>query len=229
MQSVPLRVSCPSPMCRLAGLQGGARPGPFLHLSPVPGSGSYAPSRADLCVRGGPAGRGAGGCGGRSLCRPASGAWFGGARGAGGSGSLRIGLSLYLPWAGTKAGFIDAAQSMEVVVSILLRFVSVRCRLDAVRGVPLRASAGLQACLGHCGSGRVTVWGGAAYGPSGAPPQVPRPSRRGGGLPWPSGGGLLGRRPLGQPQAVRGLEGGGGRIRGGGCARVARRPPSVLC
>ena len=127
------------------------------------------------------------------MCRPPSGVVAGGPRGAGGGGSLCLGPSLCFPWAGTKAAFIGAAQSMEGVVAMLLRFVSARRRPDAVRGVPLPAGAGLQACRGHRGCGRVTVGGRAAHGPSGAPPRVLRPSRGGGGggggLPWPGGGG----------------------------------------
>ena len=84
MQSVPLRVSCPSPMCPLAGSQGGARPGPFLHLSPVPGSGSYAPSLADLCVRGGPAGGGGLGVRGAVSVPPCLGGVVWGGAGGGG-------------------------------------------------------------------------------------------------------------------------------------------------
>ena len=45
-------------------------------------------------------------------------------RGApGGGGSLYLGPSLCLPWAGTKAGVIGVAQFMEGVASILLGFV----------------------------------------------------------------------------------------------------------
>ena len=99
-------------------------------------------------------------------------------------------------------------------MSILLRFVSVRCRPNAVRGVPLSAGAGLQACRGHCGSGRVTVWGRTAFGPSGAPLRLPRPSQGGEASPGLAEG-VQGRRPLGRPPAFCGLGGGRGQ-RGGG-------------
>ena len=167
----------------------------------------------------------AGGRGGGGV-PPSLGGVAGGPRGAGGGGSLCLGPSLCLSWAGTKAGFIGVAQSMEGVVCILLRFTSARRHPYAVHGVPLRAGAGLQACRGHCGSGRVTIRGRATYGPSGAPPRVPRPSRGGGGgSPGPAGG-VQGRRPLGRPPAFRGLGGGGGG-EGGGRAGAPRRPPSV--
>ena len=58
---------------------------------------------------------------------------------------------------------------------------------DAVRGLPLRTSPGLPACRGHCGSGRVVVWGLVVYAPNGAPPRVPQPSR-GGASPGLAGG-----------------------------------------
>ena len=200
MRFVPLRVSCPSPVCRLASSGGGGG-------SPVP----FLPTR--FCVVrplvGGPVrpGRsGVGGVGGGGVCVPPSlGGVVGGPRGAGGGGSLCLGPSLCLPWAGTKAGFIGVAQFMEGVVRILFRFMSTCCRPDAVRGVPLRAGAGLLARRGHCGSGRVAVGGRMAYVPSGAPPRVSRPSR--GGFPPGWGGG----------------RGGGG----GGHTGVPRRPSPV--
>ena len=40
-----------------------------------------------------------------------------------GGGSLRLGLSLCLPWAGNKAGVIGDAQVIEGVAPILLRLV----------------------------------------------------------------------------------------------------------
>ena len=55
----------------------------------------------------------------------------------------------------------------------------------------------------------------AAYRPSGAPPRVPRPSRRGEGAPQVWQGGLRGRRPRGRPPAFRGLGGEGGEGVGG--------------
>ena len=156
MGCLPLRVSCSSPVhVQLArgGGGGGGAPSPFPH---VPGSGSCTPLLAGLCVRGG----GALGVVGGGVCvPPCLGGVVEGGRKAGGRQSLCLSPPLCLRWAGTKAGFFGAAQSMEDLVSILLRFVSAHCRLDAVRGVPLRAGAGLQSCRGHCGSGRVTVLG----------------------------------------------------------------------
>ena len=149
--------------------------------------GQLLPSRPPMCRA---YGRGGGVCVPTSLRGVVE-----GAQGAGVEGSLCLGPSLCLARVGTKAGFIVVAQSMEGVVSILLRLVSVRCRPDAVRGVPLCTGAGLQACPGPCGSVRVTVWGRAAYGPSGVPPWVPRPSR-GGGPPLARRGGPRADVPL---------------------------------
>ena len=215
MLFVPLRFSCPSPVRCLAS-SGGGRPFP-----PVPDSGSCAPWWTGLCVQGGLA------PGGWAVFAPS---FFGGLvvgpQGPGGRGLLCPDPSLCPPWAGTKAGFFGVAQSMEGLVSILLWFVSVRCRPDAVGGVPLRAGAGLQACRGHCGSGRVTVWARAAYGPSGAPPRVRRPPR-GVGPPLARRGAVQGRRPLGRPPVFRGLgRGRGGR--GGGVAPGFSVGPLVL-
>ena len=126
---MPLRVSRPGPVLCLVSF-GAGRPGPFV---PLPGSVLRAPSWTGLCVRGGP---GPGGCGGGGslaapLGGPAGSGSFGGSRGAGGWGLLCLGPSLCLPCTGTKAGFFRVAQSMEGVVSILLRFLSVRSHLSA--------------------------------------------------------------------------------------------------
>ena len=123
--------------------------------------------------------------------------WWPGGRGAG--GSLRLGLSLCLPWAGNNAGVIGDAQVMGGAAPILLRFVvacrprvwSVRCSCALVR---VRPPVAIPAGAG--GGGR----GGAGRAGSAASP----PGRRG-----PFGGrgdfpldpeGVGGRRPLG-PQA----------------------------
>ena len=166
--------------------------------------------------------------GGRVCVPPSLGGVVGGPLGAGGWGLLCLGQSLCLPRVGTKASFIGVAQSMEGVVSILFWFVSAGCRLGAVREVPLRAGAGPQACVGHCGSGQVAVWGRVVYGPSGAPPWVPRPSRGGGGLPWPGGGGT----GLTSHWQASGFLGAGGGEGGDGGARVRathRPPPDPRC
>ena len=117
MQSVPLRVSRPSPVRCLASSGRGGLPGPF---PPVPGSGSCPSSWAGLCVRGGPAPGGWGGGGGLCAALPLGRGW--GAPRAG--GSVYLGPSLCLPLAGTKAGVIGVAKSMEGVVSIVFRFMS---------------------------------------------------------------------------------------------------------
>ena len=102
MRSVPLCVSCPSPVRLLASSGGGGGGGPS---PPVPGSGLCASLWAGLCVRGGPAPVGGGVCVPPSLRGVA-----GGPRGAGGrSASVRV---------------IGVAQSIEGVVSTLFRFVS---------------------------------------------------------------------------------------------------------
>ena len=130
MRLVPFRVSCPSPVRRLASSGGRG-----LALGPVPPCGRACASGAVQCRGGG---------GGGAVCVPPSpGGVVGGPRGAANRGLLCLGPSLCLPWAGTKAGFIGVTLFMEGVVSLLLRFVSVRFRPDAVRGVPLRAGTGM--------------------------------------------------------------------------------------
>ena len=221
MRFVPLHVSYRSPVRRLASSGGGG--GGCLVPFPACLAQGSVPPRGRACVSGAVQRRAGGGVGG--VCVPPSpGGVVGRPRGAGGRGSLCLGPSLYLPWAGTKAGFFCITQSMEGVVSILPWFVSVRCRPDAVRGVPLRAGAGLPACRGHCGSGLVTVLGargawaqwrfsvGAAALSGGG----------GGGAPLVRRGGTVPTSP-GRPPAIRGLGGGEGE-RGGGRARVSRRP-----
>ena len=154
---------------------------------------------------------GAAGMGGGRLCAALSQSPGWGAPGAGNRGSLCLSPSLCLPWPGTNAGFIGVAQCMEGVLSILLRFVSVRCRSDAVCGVPLCAGAGLQACRGHCRSGWVTVRRRAACGPSA---RVQGPSSGKGASTGPAGG-VQGQPPLGRPPAFSGVGGGEGRVGGG--------------
>ena len=69
----------------------------------------------------------------------------------------------------------------------------------------------------------MTVGGRAAYGPSGAPPRVPRPSRGGGGLPLPGGEASGPTSPWpasGIPRA-----GGGIGVRGGVSRRGSPSPP----
>ena len=129
-------VACP-PLLRappkLFGFPGrGAWPGWLL-------VGQFRPSRPLTCRAGGQGG------GGLSV-PPSLGGVVGGRRGARGGGLLCLSLSPCFRQMGNKAGFIGFAQSMEGMVSKLLRLVSACCRPDVVRGLPLRASAGLQAC-----------------------------------------------------------------------------------
>ena len=64
--------------------------------------------------------RGGAGGGGGAVCRPPR---RRGGKAPRGGGSLYLGPSLCLPWAGTKVGVIGVAQFMEGVESILLRSV----------------------------------------------------------------------------------------------------------
>ena len=66
-------------------LWGGGRPGP---VPPMPGSGSCADLRPGLCIRGGPAPGGGGGCGQVACFRTPPGGVAGGPRGAGGRSTL---------------------------------------------------------------------------------------------------------------------------------------------
>ena len=76
------------------------------------------------------------------------------------------------------------------------------------------------------GPGGRWFWGCAAYGPSGAPPRVPRPSRGGEGSSLARRGGAQGRHPLRAPPAFRRQgEGEGGE--GGGLAGAPCCPPRV--
>ena len=100
----------------LSCLLGGGGPVPFppcLACGCVPPFGRARASRGVLA----PGGRGGGGGG---LCAVLPRGVAGGARGG---GSFYPGLSLCLPWAGTKAAVIGVAQFMEGVASILLRLV----------------------------------------------------------------------------------------------------------
>ena len=104
MRSVPLRVSCLGPVRRLARLGGGAAWSlfpPYLSLGRVLPRGRACAFETV---------RRRGGGGGGSLCAAAN---RGRGRGAPrGGGSLYLGPSLCLPWAGTKAGVIGVAQFM---------------------------------------------------------------------------------------------------------------------
>ena len=132
----------------------------------------------------------------------------GGPSGAGGGGLPCLGSPPCLPRAGTKAGLIAVALSIEGVAPILRRLASACRGPDAIPGVPLRAGAGLLACRGYRGSGGAPDWGThgvqAQWRPS---PGAVAPSGWGGGAPLVRRGGW---RPLCRPPAVRGLGGGGG-------------------
>ena len=124
----------------------------------VPGSGSCAPSWAGLQLWGGPAARIWGG--GVRVPPPLRSVVGGPQRGG---RTLCFGPSLCLPRVGIEAGFTGVAQSMEGLVSILLRLVSVRFCPGAVRGVPLRAGRQLAGRLAGRSSPRpaeVTVGAG---------------------------------------------------------------------
>ena len=205
---MPLRVSCPGPVLRLVSSGGGGGPvlaPPCLALGCRLVAGPVHPGR--FCTWG-VCGGGEGG----AVASPPGGAAgsgsLGGSRGSGGRGSLCLGLSLCLPRTGTNAGFFGVALSMEGVVPILLRFVSVRSCLDAVgegrREAPL--------CTGWWLAGRpvgwpatspqlaeVTVGTERAGDGSGAPGMwalrrsapgaaVLQGERGGRGHPWPGGG-----------------------------------------
>ena len=114
------------------------------------------------------------------------------------------------------------------MAAILHRLASACRPPDAVCRVPVRAGAGLLACHSYCGSGRAADWGRAAYGPSGAPPPVPRPSW-GGGSPLAWQGGCGAAVPLAGLRPSMGL-GGGGEGRGGEGGGAPRcRPPVPWC
>ena len=163
--------------CALSGLLGGgARPGPF---PPVAGSWSCAPLWACL---------GWAGAAGRPVCCPSSGTWPGGPEGQG----VAVPRSVVLPPLGGHQS--RSHQRYSVDGGRGLHSVPVRVRVlspGAACGVSLCAGAGLPACRGHCGSGRVAVWGRVAYGPKGGPPREPRPAffMGGGTCPGPAWGG----------------------------------------
>ena len=230
--------------CAVLLAWGGERPGPF---PPIPSSGSCAPPWAGLCVRSRPA-PGGWGRGGRPVCRPPSGARPGGLEGRG----VPLPRSVPLPPLGGHQSRCHQRRSVHGGRRCHTVPVHVRVLTPyAVRGMPMCAGAGLPACPGHRGSRQVAVWGPVAHGPNGAPPRVPPPSLGGRGAcsPGPAGG-LKGRRPLGLPQASRGLERGeegGGRgvaplflaaplrspgpvprrLRGGGLRSRPRPPPTA--
>ena len=105
------------------------------------------PGAWGVCVGGGSGWRPFWGRGSARVGRGVSG-------GGGGGGSLCLGPSLCVPRTGTNAGFAGIALSMEGLVSILLRFVSVRSRLAAVRG----GRRGAPLCTGRWLAGRPVGW-----------------------------------------------------------------------
>ena len=151
---------CPSAFPALVSfsalLARGGWPRPFL---PPPSSGSRAPSRIGLFLRGSPA---CGGRGGEEEGRPlAAPLWgvvgsgsVGGARRVEDRGSLCLGSSLWVPCTGTKAGFVGAAQSMQDAAAILLRLASVRSCSGPARGGRREASCFSDTWL----AGRLAGW-----------------------------------------------------------------------
>ena len=127
----------------------------------------------------------------------------------------------------------EAGRSTVVLPPTLHRLASACRRPDVVRGLPLRAGAGLLACCGSCGSGRAADWGHAAYGSvyrgSGAPPWVPRPSwGGGGGSPSGPAGGCRAAVPLVVSACLCAGGGKRGRVGGGrGLPAVSLRFPGA--
>ena len=146
--------------------------------------------------------------------------------GAGPGGLLCSGLSLCPPRAGIKA-----CRSVVALPPTLHRLASpCRC-LDAVRGVPLRAGAGLLACRGYCWSGRAADWGRVAYGPSGAPPPPPpgvAALLKGRGLPLARRGGCGTAVPLAGLWLSVGLGGERGEVGRRGGSRLSPFGAPVL-
>ena len=171
---------------------------------------------------------------GGSVCRPPLGSWLGPGRsrspGGGGRG-VALPRSVPLPPLSGHQGRLRRRLSVHGGCGLHTAPVPV-CAFSSGRGpggaVAYRQAAGRQvnrpagaaACPGHSASGRVTVQGRAARGPSGARPRAPGPSRggAGGGLPL-LGGGVQSRSLL---AGLRHAAGGGA-----GRARVPRRPPSL--
>ena len=164
------------------------------------------------------------GRGGGGLCAACPRGVAGGPRGGG--GLLYLGLSLCLPWAGTKAGGIGIALLMEGVVSILSRFVSAcqpRVRPAGCSCAPARDCQPVEVTLGAGGCCRE---GALRMGSMALPPGCRGPLRGEGNLSWPGGGGVGGQRPIGLPSASHGLRGGERGERGGRLRRGSLPPPS---
>ena len=234
---VPLRVSCPGPVLCLVcsgGVAWSLRPFAWLVVARPLVGGPVRPGRSGAWgVLGG----------GGAVAAPPGGVFWsgsvGGSRGARGGGFLSLGLFLCLPHTGTNAGFVGVALFMEGVVCILLRFMSVRSCLGAVRG----GRCGAPLCTDGWLAGRLVAWlapqlaevtvgtGRAGDGPGACGVWALWPSASGaavlpGGrafLAWRGGTGLMSPS---RPPASRGW--GGGRPRWGSAVPLSPFGPPVL-
>ena len=146
-------------------------------------------------------------------------------RGPWGWGSLCLGPSLCLPWAGNKAGVLDVALAMEGVAPVPFRFVLACClRARSVRRSGVLARVRLPVVV----PAGVGGWGvGAGPAPASLPGAAVLPGE--GGITATASGGGGDRRPRG----LRVGGGGGGiapwlssSLSGGGGLRPSAPPPS---
>ena len=162
---MPLRVSCPGPVLRLACLGGGRR-GP---VSPLPGLGLCAPRGGGLRVWGVPApGDGVGGGGGGRPLRRAL--RLCGRGGRWGGGSPCLGPSLCLPWAGNKVSITGLRSGHGGRGPNTAPVPACLPSPGAVRVALWRVGAGLLVLRGSCGS----RWLGRGGGPCSGLPRVRR-------------------------------------------------------
>ena len=204
-------MSCPGPVPRFVCLEaGGAARSRF----PLPGWGLCAPCGVGLRIWGVPApGGGVGGGGGGGLCAVLPDCAAGG--GQWGWGSPCLSPSLYLPWAGNKAGVLGVALAMEGVAPIPLRFVLACC---------LRArSVWRPRVLARVRLSIVVPAGASAWGMGAGPAPASLP----GAAVLPGGGGIIpsawGGVGAGAPVACGPVGGLGGQ---GGGSRRGSPPPS---